>query len=383
QAADLERRQGRRRRRRRGRLEDGPRRHRPRAEEMKRRTWLGVLIGVAVAVAIVAGVFIDLKRKAAAILEKHERATLAKIEEFRSRSWPRVVMIGEALKGNRWDDLTKALDAFDGIPKVDLDELPGFQDSDPDAKGDPERIDAVLAKHQSCVDQLRAACRRNDLRPPYAYEDAYSMDLPYVTKAIQACRYLGVVAGRLHELGRDREAADAALLALSVAQDMDCGGPAVNHLVGIVCEQHGTRALRKVIEAHALSAGDLLEIGAMLDRLWGSRPRVLESLEIEDTIARLGLVRLVDDRNGAAAIGWGGAPKSWRHFFSVTLMFAEALNEYEVFFAEAMRIDALRGPERREAADALHRRTSGSRNPIVAQMLPTVAKVLRRDMMAE
>src|SRR5678816_1468059 len=115
---------------------------------MKRRIWLRVTVGIAVAAAIVAGVVIDLKWKAAAILSRHEAVTLAKVEDFRARSWRRVVMFGDAVAGNRWDDLTKALDAFDAIPQADLDELPSFQDSDPDWKPDPEKIDTVVGQHR-------------------------------------------------------------------------------------------------------------------------------------------------------------------------------------------------------------------------------------------
>jgi len=314
---------------------------------MKRRIWFRVALGIAVAVAIVLGVMIDLKRKASAILKRHEEATLAKVAEFRGRSWPRVVLFGQAAAGNRWDDFTKALDAFDAIPQADLDELPGFQDSDPDWKPDPEKIDAVLARHQGCVDQLRAACRKDTLRPAYAYEQGYNMDLPYISKAMSASRYLAAAAERAHELGRDREAADHAVLALSVGQDTGVGGPVINRLVEFACEQHAIRAMRKIVAGHALSAGELQELGTTLDRLWASRPRQLESFEIEDSTSRLGLVM--------------------------------ALNEYEIFFAEAARLDPLRGPELLEAAQALERKTKRSRNPIVAGAIPALARGFRRD----
>ena len=344
---------------------------------MKRRIWFRVALGIAVAVAIVLGVMIDLKRKASAILKRHEEATLAKVAEFRGRSWPRVVLFGQAAAGNRWDDFTKALDAFDAIPQADLDELPGFQDSDPDWKPDPEKIDAVLARHQGCVDQLRAACRKDTLRPAYAYEQGYNMDLPYISKAMSASRYLAAAAERAHELGRDREAADHAVLALSVGQDTGVGGPVINRLVEFACEQHAIRAMRKIVAGHALSAGELQELGTTLDRLWASRPRQLESFEIEDSTSRLGLVMALNDP--AAGTLWGGPAKSWRYFFSANLLMAEALNEYEIFFAEAARLDPLRGPELLEAAQALERKTKRSRNPIVAGAIPALARGFRRD----
>jgi hypothetical protein len=306
---------------------------------MKRRIWLRVAIGFGVAAAIVAGVVIDLKRKAAKILERHDAATRAKVEEFRGRSWPRVALFGKAAAGNRWDDLTKALDSFDAIPQSDVDELPTFRD-DNAGKPDPEKIDAVLAKHATCVDLLRTACRRDMLRPTYAYEQGYNMNLTYISKAMTASRYLAAAAERLHELGRDREAADHVLLALSVGQDTAAGGPIMNRLVEFACEQHAIRAMRKILEGHAMSAAELREFGATLDRLWASRPRQLESFEIEDGISRLGLVNALDDP--AAAQLWRGPAKSWRHFFSGTLLMAEALNEYEMFFAEAARLDPLR-----------------------------------------
>jgi len=346
---------------------------------MKRRIWLRVAIGVAVAAAIVFGVVIDLQRKASAIFKRHEEATHAKTAEFRDRSWPRAVMFGEAVAGNRWDDLTQALDAFDAVPQADLDELPGFHDSDPAWKPDPEKIDAVLARHQSCVDLLRAACRKDRLRPAYAYEQGYNMNLPYITKAMTASRYLAVAAERLHERGRDREAADHVLLALSVGQDTSAGGPVINRLVEFSCEQHAMRAMRKILEGHSLSAGELQDLGAALDRLWASRPRQLESFEIEDAISRLGLVMAIDDP--AAAQLWGGPAKSWRYFFSAHLLMAEALNEYEIFFAEVEKVGRLRGPELRDAATALERKTKKSRNPIVAEALPTLARSFRREMM--
>lgn len=346
---------------------------------MKRRIWLRVLIGCSIASAIVAGVFVDVHRKATSILKKHEDSALARIGEFRTRSWPRVVMFGEALPGNRWDELTKALDAFDAIPQADVDVLPGFQDAAPDWKPNPEKIDAVLARHQGCVDQLRAACRRDMLRPLYAYEHGYSMELPYITKALQACRYLAAASERAHELGRDREAADHALLALSVAQDMGCGGPIVSRLVEHVGEAHGIRAMRNILKSHSLSPGELQDIGQTIDRLWASRPRRPESFEIEDALSRLGLVQALDD----PMVGqlWGGRAKRWRYFFSSSLLMAEALNEYEQFSRETARLEGLQGTELRNAAAALEKKTAGSRNPIVAQTLPSLAKIFRREML--
>ena len=350
---------------------------------MKRRIWVRVLIGFAVAVAIVAGVVIDMRRKAAAILDQHEAATRVKVEEIRGRSWPRVVMFGDAVHENRWDGLAKALDAFDAIPQAELNELPGFETWAPGSNPDPEKIDAILAKYEPFVDRLRAACRKDFLRPPYAYEQGYYMDLPYLSKAMTACRYLSAASGRAHELGRDREAADHALTALSVAQDMGAGGPVVNRLLEHVGEGHGIRAMRKILEAHSLSAGELQELGATMDRLWASRPRQFESFEIEDAIARLGLVKGLTDPMMSGAQMWGGPKNSWRYLFSGTLLMAEALNQYEMFFAEVEKLDRLRGPEIREAATALERKTRRSRNPIVSEALPTLARAFRREMMTE
>jgi hypothetical protein len=346
---------------------------------MKRRVWVRIGIGVAVAGAIVLGVVIDLQRKASAILKRHEAFATAKVEEIGGRSWPRVVL-GDVLPGNRWDDLTKALDAFDAIPQSDTDELPAFQDPDPERKPNPEKIDAVLAAHRSCVDLLRAACRRDVLRPAYAYEQGLNMDLPYITKAMQACRYLRAVAERQHELGQDREAADHVLLALSVAQDMGAGGPIVNRMVEDIGEASGIRALRTILESHSMTTGELQAFGALLDRLWASRPRQLEAFEIEDGIARLGLIRAVNDSTVSQLLG--GTFRSWRHFFSASLLMAEALNECELFFAEVIKIDRIRGPALRDAAAALEQKTKSSRNPIIAMYLPGISKVFRREMMA-
>ena len=348
---------------------------------MKRRVWLRVGIGFAVAGAIVLGVIIDLQRKAAAILKRHDASATAKVEEIRGRSWPRVVLFGDVLPGDRWDDLTKALDAFDAIPQSDVDELPAFWDPDPERKPNHERIDAVLATHRACVDLLRAACRREALRPPYAYEQGGYMNLPYVSKAIQTCRYLRASAERLHELGRDGEAVDHVLMALSVAQDTGAGGPIINRLVELVGESSGIHAIRTILEGHSMTVEELQALGSMMDRLWASRPRRLESFEIEDAIARVGLIKAMGDPSVAQVLG--GTFRSWRHFFSVNLLMAEALNEFEQFFAEVVKLDRVRGPELRDAASALEQKMKSSRNPVVALSLPGIAKVFRREMLAE
>lgn len=348
---------------------------------MKRRIWVRVGIGFSVAGAIVLGIVIDVQRKAAAILKRHDASATAKVGEIRGRSWPRVVLFGDVVPGNRWDDLAKALDAFDAIPQSDVDELPAFWDPDPERKPDPEKIDAVLATHRPRVDLLRAACRRDQFHPVYAYEQGYNMNLPYVTKALQACRYLRAAAERLHELGRDREAVEHVLLALSVAQDTGAGAPILNRLVELVGESHGIYAMRQILEGHSMTAGELQAFGSTLDRLWGSRPKPLESFEIEDAVARLGLIRALDDRNFAQVTG--GTFRSWRHFFSASLLMAEALNEYEMFSAEVAKVDRLRGPALQAAAAALEQKMKSSRNPIVAQSLPGIARVFRREMAAE
>ena len=350
---------------------------------MKRKIGFWVGIGLSIAAAIVIGIVIDLKRTAAAILQQHEAATLAKIAEITARSWPREVLFGDEVAGNRWDEYTKALDAFDAIPQVDLDELPVFSDSEPEWTPDPEMIDLVLERNRGCVDLLRAACRRRAFVPSYAYEDANAMDLSYLSKAIKASRYLMSAAERLHELGQDRDAADHVVLALVVGQDTGAGGPVVNRLVQVLCETNGIAAMRKILDGHGLSSKELLDFCRTLDRLRASRSRLFESFEIEDATNRLGITRLLNDQSGQASRFWGEIPKSWRHFYSATMMLAEALNEFERFPPEVAKVDGLQGPARRDAAADLGRRLGGSRNPVVSLILPMLTKTFRSEMLLD
>lgn len=347
---------------------------------MKRRVWISIL-GVVVAGAAVFGVIVwDLKRKAAATLIHHETEAKAKFAEFRSRSWRRAVLGEPEVSGNRWDDFTKALAAFDAIPQTDLNELPSFRE-DVETTPDPAILDRIFLQHRPAVELLRAACRRPVLVPPYVYEDAFAMDLPHVDKAIQTSKFLQDAGVRLRDLGKDREAMEHALLAIAVSQDVACGGPVVNFLVGLVCGQHGNQAARSILESHALGAKDLEALADALDRLEATRPSCLESLEIEDAMARYGLVQIVlAPKVGTMSLGQ--LPRLWRYLFSGDLMMAEALNEFERFYQDASGLQGKPLPERRSAAEKLIQRALDSRNPMVALLLPALARVLTRDAVA-
>jgi hypothetical protein len=350
---------------------------------MKRRVWLWLPAGVAAVAVLVFGIFWDLRRKAAVVVERHEKDAAAKFVEIRARSWKREPMFGTEIAGNRWDPFTTALDALDAIPQADLDEIPGMRDDDPDFKPDLARLDAVFAKHQPLVAQLRDAYRRRTLVPPYAYEQNFAMDLPNVSKAIKIAGYLAAAARRLHDLGRDAEAMDQVLLAILLGQDQAYGGPLINHLVMNVCDSKAHRMARTILESHALTARELEALAVSVDRIWTDRPRFSECLGVEDAMDRFGLANIMGSPAMGGLVSGRSMPRSWKYLFSTSLMTAEALNEFEEFFRDASVLDRVALPERLSRADQLVQKKIESKNPLVALILPGLGRAFRREAHAQ
>lgn len=349
----------------------------------KRKAWKWLMIALAAMAAIMGAIVWDAHRRADRIFREHDLDVTTRIAAIRARpKVSRPPLFGEAIPGNGWSALEKALDAFKAIPYADAEKVLESCGLLPEEIKDEASLDAIFTNYAPAFDQLREVLRYERLDAAHAYESGFPMSVDYGIYAITASKFLAGLGTHRHRAGQDALALEPLNQALVLAHDVGRNGPVVTFLVQVVCEGIAEDAWRTVLDGHELSADRLRKATEAMDLLWKFRPSCVDSIEVEDVMLRravadLALGALVLDPLGF----WGG--RSWRYLFSRRLCYAGALPICKQYFADLREVGKLSCWEREAATLRVRNHASIDRNQIARMALPNTGKIFRRDAIAQ
>src|SRR6185503_3295319 len=135
---------------------------------MKRRVCKAVL-GSAVLLGLAIGGYLwHAHRRATAIFEWHDALVKEMIHGIRARPTGHPVLFEPAQPGDGWASYSKGVAAIGAMPPGEMEVLPRVN-GDTSIIPDVEKIDAILQKYASAVDDLRRSARHPYFIPPYPY----------------------------------------------------------------------------------------------------------------------------------------------------------------------------------------------------------------------
>lgn len=331
-----------------------------------RKAWIlfGVLVAALVGIPVL--VWQDAARRADRVIEQNRQDLDLRIRRLRS-----LPARGRGTPGNGWPRLAKALADIKAFPDIEAAKFPRISDADPPPPPDPAVLDPVLDALRPALAEVSAALGHAEMEPGYAYEEGAAMLLPETSPAIRLSKMLADAARMRMDQGRRAEAVDWILLGLRLSHAIPSKGVLVSRLVGLVGMRLMMEELERFLNANGLTAAEAESLAKGLEgmRHWTDDPAT--AWEPEGVVARAAVLEVA--RHGGAE-GLGANLTSPRHFFSVRIMAAEALNfldRYEADLAAALK----KGPvDRRAHLAALERKTVTSRNPIIGALMPAVSR---------
>jgi hypothetical protein len=282
----------------------------------------GILIGLLIAMLTTAGaaglgVFV-LHRADAAILF-HRAEVKAADREVPTRTGTRGPIEGPEEGGSAWDLLTPALDGVWALADpseegISLRSEPNFTAHG--APGDTLRLLELSAPH---LEACRRSLRRSVTDGP-GPTDAHLV----VDKAVRVCRALCSKGFLAWQDGRDSEAVDWLITALSVAHDVARLGDLYSRGLLHVTEAWVSEETKYLFSEHGLTETQLRELERRLDVLRSGRP--LPTAEVWDWGVQI-------RRSVLEGRAWVDAPDNvqladavgWRDFWSPRLQKARVL----------------------------------------------------------
>jgi hypothetical protein len=330
----------------------------------------------------VGGFIWDAQRRATAVFERHDRLVQDLISEIRGRPASRPRLFDPPLESDGWPHFEKALLAVEAMPQSDSDELPAMN-GDIEFRADPEKVDEILQRYASVLEELRVSGRSSRFVPQHRYEDAWSMDTACVSRSLRVARFLSDRATRAHQKIEDGAALESLLLGLSVGHDAARHGPIVSFLFQVICEGIAEWDLRELLAGHSLEPSELESFAGKLDLLWSRRPSLDQALQVEDALIRRGLVDLGLERRSRGKDFGAMECRSWRYLYSQRLAYAGALGEAQRLMERLQALSELPGPQRPAAADKLNSEAATSENPFIKLLLPGLSRLQLRDLVAQ
>jgi hypothetical protein len=208
------------------------------------------------------------------LLEEHRRECLSIQQAFPVDVSPRPPILGPEEKGNVWELL---LPAFAGIEKLDeYDNIDNF-DAHGTTADTPRLIDAARPHLELC---RRAACRRDR-----AWRGEPRPDGMQALRAVRALSSRGLLLWRA---GRDAEAADWMIAALTVGYDWAALTGDWSALA--LTEKWAVADLRDFLSEQSLSPAQLEDLGRRLALLRSVRPSFAIRLRQASSLARLDIL---------------------------------------------------------------------------------------------
>jgi hypothetical protein len=346
---------------------------------VKRRAWklvLGILGGMVLIGGLVVG---DAHRRAAATFAWHEKEVAVMIGAIRAREASRPTLYSDPSSENGWEAYLKVFKAFEDMP---AEQKAGFQETGDSGEGeaaDDHLLHGILSEYGPQVLLLEKAARCRRIEPDYDYQAEDGPSLDWISGSISAAQFLQAAATHHHRMGNPPESLRLTTLGLSVAQDLSRKGPVICALLQFVAEYRICEGMREVFASgHSFTAVDLDRFASQLDTLGAHRPSMLEAWSAEEAYVRHLLLR----RNWSQVSFGASSVKlkpTWRQFFSDRIMQAQALNVVADVMPRAGRMGSLPLSEHVRQMDALIGDVEADRNPVVAELLPSLLKIFHRD----
>lgn len=345
---------------------------------MKRRRWKWIL-GLTGGLLLVVGmVVVDAHRRAAATFAFHEKELAAEIARLNAIQASRPPLLGDPLDENAWDFYGKAFDALDALPAEVTEAIPDFENYLEDGEQpDDHLLHGIFLEQASLVALFERGLRCRTLQAGAPWEEAGVTANGRITTAIRAGKYLRPLITHYGRIGKPGEALRLTALGLGLAQDLGRGGPVDSLLVQHVVESCVLQGIREVLASGVRPAcGDLALLAERLDALDLQRPMLAEALDKESIYIRRSL--LSSDVPVLRA-EFGGFRRTWRWFFSTTLVRAQALNVAGELVPRAVRLGSLPVPRRVQESTQLGVETARHLNPLVRERLPQLILLYDRE----
>jgi len=136
--------------------------------------------------------------------------------------------------------------------------------------------------------------------------ESWDTPLPYLSRIRAVARLFAMEAEVRRLDNKCRAAADSALDALEMAQDVKTQQTMIAHLVGMACEAIAFASLDATVPG--LTSAECQEVLARLRGIVASRPSVADAFNAEETLVRVGIKRFIADPARLATAFAGAGP---------------------------------------------------------------------------
>jgi hypothetical protein len=241
-----------------------------------------ILLGTLAALALVGGTGGSLYHRAGTSIETHRAEIATLLDDLPLRHAARPALLQPEEPGNVWELLRPAFESLRG--QLEMQTNPAYissaMEANFDLRGIPGDTPRLLEEARAALD----ACRRSMRRSRVEWNGPLDPDLPY--KAARAGRALSSMGLKCWQEGRDAEAMDWLLTALSVAYDAARLGQHRTWEVLQVIEFWVFSDARSLLGEQGLSTAELSEFERRFDQLRAQRPPLALAFQVKGAQAR-------------------------------------------------------------------------------------------------
>lgn len=275
----------------------------------KRRLARKILLGSLLALGLVTGIVQSLVLRLDASIERHRAEIAALLDDVPVRHSNRPALAAPEEPGNVWDLLRPAFDALWALQEpTPMAEISTNLEANFNAHGSVQPTRPLLERGSDALE----ACRQSRRRSALDWTGPIDPDLCH--KAARAGRALCSRGFLAWQEGRDAEAMDWLLTALSVAYDAARLAQKDTGRVLVVIERWVCEDARCVMEEQGLTAAELDDVGRRLDQLRAQRPPLSPLFRtsgaqrrkdfLEDCALRASLEAEHEDLGLPVKVGW-------------------------------------------------------------------------------
>jgi len=239
-----------------------------------------ILLGALIALALVGGVGGSLYHRAGTSIETQRAEIAALLDDLTLRHSVRTALLLPEEPGNVWELLGPAFESLRGLLELQTTSISSAMEANFNLRGVPGDTPRLLEEARTALD----ACRRSMRRSTLDWNGPLDPDIPY--KLARAGRALSSMGLKCWQEGRDAEAMDWLLTALSVAYDVARLGQYQTWAVLYVIEAWVLEDAGFVLEEQNLTTAELTEIERRFDQLRAQRPSLALAFQVQGAEAR-------------------------------------------------------------------------------------------------
>ena len=283
--------------------------NRPRARRI-------ILVMFAVIAAFPVAIFLEIWVSSGAIVKRERERVKAGIVALKSQRVERPSLFPPETEGNSWD-LLKATLPFWKNSHMDPDRKQFYTDEKGKPRGAEPDLERILETLRPRIEELREALRRRHVDPGHDYE-AVGQGIPHVLEAMAVFSVMKGVSAYLRAHDRHREALDAIMVSLGLADHLRVKGQDLTQMISHAGDQGAFEELKQLLEGHHLDSSDLGRMARALDILDSSWPTPLAYYRADDLLSRNSVVVFLDGGPNAESIkkNLPAAIPGWRQLYS-------------------------------------------------------------------